>query len=248
MGFVKQCVTCGKEFTAVRSSTICCSPACSDERIRTRNRENAREKNQKEAKLANCVVCGKEFAVKGTALCCSKECSYERHRQTCREYVDKKRGGVWKNGYGDCVVCGKKFMKRTANQLTCSPACRIKMDKEKHKIRLYKKACAWCGKEFEGRQSVKYCSHDCAEKSKRKQIAARSSAVKLGLVEQPKKKEKKPTGSKALAMRQGVLITGKTDLQIANEARAAGMSVGRYRAMLQMNYEREMGIGMYASK
>lgn len=44
-----------------------------------------------------------------------------------------------------------------------------------------------------------------------------------------------------------MLITGKTDLQIAEEARAAGMSAGKYRALLQMEYEKKKGIGLYAN-
>lgn len=80
-------------------------------------------------KIANCVICNKDFKVKRTiaeAKYCSDECRNKRHSKNC-EY------------------CGETFRTRKNHQKFCSTECAVKKNLET----MVTLECDYCGEEFE---------------------------------------------------------------------------------------------------
>lgn len=153
-------------------------------------------------------------------------------------------------------LCGKEFVSLHPLAKTCCEECRklyrSQQAARRYRASLEKKApaapsgrlCKRCGKPIIGRRAdATYCS-ECKPREE-KRIKGAGFSLNSG---KPKKQQKKTqlTGV-ALMKAQGVLVTGKSSMQLAEEARALGMTAGKYKAMLQMQYEKEMGIGFYAT-
>ena len=118
-----------------------------------------------------------------------------------------------------CKICGKTFNARNVTQVYCSYDCRAIGNRENAKQYQAKmqarkepiiKQCACCGADFVYTiHNKRYCSPECAHKVQYEERKA---------VKSERKRKKKP----------------KTVRDIAKEARAHGMSYGKYVAMLEM--------------
>lgn len=104
----KQCIICGKTFTAIRRSTKTCSAECSQERGR-RNAAAYRDRNRI-IRTEICPVCGKEFHPKGTQVYCSRQCANSPDKLL--EAITIK-----------CIVCGKPFTTYDRRRKTCGAYC-----------------------------------------------------------------------------------------------------------------------------
>jgi predicted nucleic acid-binding Zn ribbon protein len=81
----RKCEVCGKEFTAIRNTKVCCSDKCSQKRWKILKGIDFKSETRK------CIVCGAEFETKSTRqICCSKECSKNRNRTINKELEKKK--------------------------------------------------------------------------------------------------------------------------------------------------------------
>lgn len=75
---------------------------------------------------AACEQCGKLFrrADRKNAKTCSEKCSAERSKRLAREKYQKKPVKT-----GNCVVCGREFVKRHKRHVTCSGECNLERKK-----------------------------------------------------------------------------------------------------------------------
>lgn len=82
----KECVICGKLFIPKTANQKCCSPECSDKRIKQYNVERYREQNNCTGSYERtCVVCWKKFITNHPRkITCSNECSVIRHNESNR--------------------------------------------------------------------------------------------------------------------------------------------------------------------
>ena len=119
-----------------------------------------------------------------------------------------------------CIICGKEFA-RDGKRLTCSPKCAREAKRRYSKKYLQEKRgaeelkvvkCPICGKEFKqirGNQIV--CSSECRKKRTRQ------------LAKENKKTEKK----------KRTKTVRKSLIEIEKEAKEAGMSYGKYVALME---------------
>ena len=184
--------------------------------------------------------CQKPFTTTdGRKMACCRECSRDYANQKEKERR-RLRVAAFTPCFAICECCGKEYWKKVANQKYCCKECNPSYKRAEPTT----KKCKICGEEFVGNKNKIYCSKECSYQA----LLQQSRASEKERRSKPEPPKQKPATGKALAIRQGIFVSNKTDLQIAAEAEAAGMSAGKYRAMLQMKYEKEMGIGMYASK
>lgn len=80
--------------------------------------------DESSARTVVCADCGKEFtAFHGLAKIC-EECKMERARVRQREHYRRKKEGLKKQpNIKICEVCGKEFVAKRSDALTCSPEC-----------------------------------------------------------------------------------------------------------------------------
>lgn len=145
---VKQCPTCGKEFTARTVTQHYCSYECA----------NANAK--KFFKICN--VCGAEFYTVNQR---AKRCD------DCRSKGVTKNWDAIKECYkGICPVCGKKFKKHNETDVYCSKECHNKAREDRAKKRLTKD-CPVCGKTFlASHKGQKYCSSKCKKRNTQQRL------------------------------------------------------------------------------
>lgn len=102
------CPVCGKHFVPVRSTKICCSPACNCKKNHRKNRKIYRRV---------CPVCGKEFETAYLKkMCCSDGCR-TRQQKTHRSRVLL----LMKPFKRECPVCGIHFYSTSSTY--CSEKC-----------------------------------------------------------------------------------------------------------------------------
>lgn len=136
-----------------------------------------------------------------------------------------------------CEECGKLFMPKTSQQVTCSEACRKirarraarewaathKQERKRtpREPKTYKKVCEVCGKEYTCKNPrQKYCGEQCSKDALRKQITFRSA--RMHEMERDRKRMEK---------REKRVQTSHQSLVDASvEARAAGMTYGQWQA------------------
>lgn len=117
-------------------------------------------------RLSHCAVCGAEFysvpngkSATGWTLYCSRTCygaRLTRQAELRRRVVVK----VWR---GKCAGCGRPFVKASATQGYCSPACRPCGWKPEART------CIECGAGFvQERRWQRTCSEACAEAVERR--------------------------------------------------------------------------------
>lgn len=135
----RRCMICGglipPELTK-RANT--CSPACSAERNRRRNREfYQRNIKFKPEAPSKCEFCGKDFMQnRRNQRFCNIRCQ-EAHNRAVKRGEAANTGmtpGMANRSYGTgvCVICGEQYIKRSARQLTCSDWCRkVHVDKRR---------------------------------------------------------------------------------------------------------------------
>ena len=172
---IKQCVICGKEFSANHGNQKICSTECQKEFHRQRNREYKRRKAPPKH-IRQCVICGKEFTTRhGTQKTCSEECREEYNQQQRCEYQRRKAPP---KKLRQCAVCGKEFSTGYSTKKTCSPECKeeyhrqrcrkLYKDKNFNKPKRisedipYKPICYTCGKSFKPSYPHEhFCSDAC---------------------------------------------------------------------------------------
>lgn len=135
-----------------------------------------------------------------------------------------------------CGICGNLFIDRSPgeNRKYCSKECRrkanamaVKARNDKANAEKRKKICRWCQKEFWDDSKMnqrRYCSEECshqASKEKQKAWHAQNRKKPFGGY---RKSEPKPTQEKG--------ISSMTMEEVQRAARAAGMSYGKYVAMM----------------
>lgn len=141
----------------------------------------------------------------------------------------------------ECLICKNLFIDQTngKNKKYCSEKCREKGKKINAKVYYDKKfgikrqkKCLACGKDFyddslgNGR---KYCCEKCANDAKKQQMK------KFRENQKEDKKETKKENKKETPIEHS--ISGKSIAEVQREARAAGMSYGKYVAMMERNNE-----------
>lgn len=149
--------------------------------------------------LRVCKGCGKEFeSSNNRKLYCSKECPG-------RVYPKKV-----------CKECGKEFIPEAHNQLFCTKECRIEYNNTKRRgypAGVFEKKCQQCGKLFTTKKFTKsFCSRRCCGIYYNHFTQEHSD--ELTATEKAKKAKYEAT-SEAL-------------VNVALEAREAGMSYGKY--------------------
>jgi predicted nucleic acid-binding Zn-ribbon protein len=80
--------------------------------------------DESSARTVVCADCGKEFtAYHGLTKIC-EDCKMERARVRQREHYRRKKEGLQKQpNIKICVICGKEFVAKRSDALTCSPDC-----------------------------------------------------------------------------------------------------------------------------
>lgn len=132
----KVCVICGKEFEIKHGNSKTCSEGCATEHKRRVMRElyekgkKARKpKKHQEPRIRICVICGKEFTVRGNSICCSDKCRAENGRKLSREYYWAHK----KTTMRTCVICGTEFVAKGAMKVCGMEECRVKRDRQRQK-------------------------------------------------------------------------------------------------------------------
>ena len=156
-----------------------------------------------------CAYCGAEFvSIKGQRRYCSVKCRAAAERARARQ--SKINAGVPME-WAACLVCERQFKRRVnSDENFCSAKCR-------QKAQVTVKKCAFCGKRFETYNNVKkYCSPDCADKSRYEQVKKYHAQQKVQnltnkAIERPPK---------------------KLD-DWAREAFACGLDYGTYRSLIE---------------
>lgn len=191
----KTCQTCGKTFLANESNQKFCSEECRLKSHRAHHEEKvypvcgktftAKSSIQKfcskeccnavynpPGQIVKCRVCGKEFRRgKGQAKSCT-ECRAMPKVMPKRPQEEKT-----------CPVCQEKFLPVRRSQIYCSTRCRVKVDREREKVRrkllapkpapiaeakpqeIKPRACIFCGKIFTPeKNSTRMCSPECERK------------------------------------------------------------------------------------
>lgn len=201
--------------------------------------------------------CGREFVGRNSQQkTCCKECSVAYHSQMAKE---RYRAKVLASPPTEkartkkvCTECGREFEAENPNTSVCSNECRKQRNRRQHREYMQrnnketKRCCEQCGVEFTARGGSRFCSNECRGEYNKKLRQDHKKGIAPPVTHSKPQPKVKGLSGAALAKAQGILVTGKSRLQIAEEARAAGMSAGKYRALLQMQYEKEKGIGFYA--
>ena len=196
----KECVICGKAFTALRPQYVSCGKECAEKRKDADKRRYAKDKSLQKAGPGRsvaaereCVWCGNEFQPRvHNNVVCSKKCF--RERATSKTLAWLRTNAALKTlREKECSWCGSKFKPKHYNTAVCSKEC-FRKRKNSHALAwnrkhivnttVLEKDCAWCSKRFQTKRHDKiYCSMGCyAEKSKK---ATMDRRVKPGPFTQP---------------------------------------------------------------
>jgi len=229
------CARCGSETVATGPRTKYCPPCSYFVRLEKQNARRSQGKTQAEhTKIITCAICGKEVVVNSKAARARycPECSTKAFKDSSKQYRAKeKRWLLAEPRTIKCERCGCEIVledSRQFNRKYCDDCKEIvyaelrKKAKDAYKKRINPdvKRCARCGIALE-KQNRKYCD-DCSAAAKREQEAAKKRKQREGwrTSELPRTKKKKPRVSQ---------IENLNDA-----ARKAGMSYGKYVAMLAM--------------
>ena len=131
-------------------------------KVQTRRR---RIRKLLQPRRVECTVCGSPFHTKhSTKRYCSDPCRKIGRKETnaLREQSKRKNTPM-----RPCNICGKEFLQKTWNQLTCSTECARKRKNERQSRLSHwrMKHCATCGCSYRPSETgrIKYCSSTCAK-------------------------------------------------------------------------------------
>lgn len=168
--------------------------------------------------MRECGVCGQSFqsrnpsgkaraGVSNEGQFCSRPCAANAQRRYTSKTVAKR---AWKERTRasrglpplrvvpestECVACGRSFRPRTAEQKTCSAACRVQWANHTARQSAQRRdrrdrsprACQECGEEFTpayGNKLRSFCSHVCGKRSaKRRQRKRERARLRMVAVE-----------------------------------------------------------------
>lgn len=83
---IKNCIICGKQFTAKTKAHVTCSKPC---RV-VYKKKKQKEKRHPKVYTKVCVTCGNSFETTySTKLACSKECGDKYHKKHAKEHRTK---------------------------------------------------------------------------------------------------------------------------------------------------------------
>ena len=235
---VIKCARCGEDVFTTGPRTKYCL-ACATQ-VRIENQKKRRACGLKDGtpytKHITCAICGKDVVVstKASRAKFCPECSARAYKASAKKYKDKeKRWMLAEPRKIHCERCGCEVIltdARSFNRKYCD-ACKkivyVELTKKAHDAYRERKnpgvkRCARCGVVLENRRSnQKYCD-DCRAAAKFEKEAARKRRQREGwrTDELPEKKKKKPRVSQIEKLNAA--------------ARKAGMSYGKYVAMLAM--------------
>ena len=241
---VIKCARCGEDVFTTGPRTKYCL-ACATQ-VRIENQKKRRACGLKDGtpytKHITCEICGKDVVVstKAARARYCPECAAKAFKASAKKHRTKeKRWMLAEPRIIKCERCGCEVVltdARSFNRKYCDDCKKIvyaELTKKAHdaykdrKNPEGKRRCARCGVVLEKRRgNQKYCD-DCRAAARREQDAARKQKQREGwrTGELPEKKKKKPRVS-----------------QIENlnaAARKAGMSYGKYVAMLAMQRQRK---------
>lgn len=196
---MRKCEMCGKEFIGDIKAQYC--DECWLKRRRERTMNAYYNQKRKIGDIDHCVVCGKEYIVRGGTQKMCSDCAEQtkKYKAALRQW---KRGlrknepvyplpgrivtkGKVMGGKRICIDCGKEFIGTWQSKLC--PECRAKRQEDAEKFipepksknetkprkitTIAPRKCVVCGAEFLGGPSAKYCPN-CRVK-KEKERAAR---------------------------------------------------------------------------
>ena len=230
---VIQCARCGEDVFTTGPRTKYCL-ACATQ-VRIENQKKRRSGGLKDGaphtKHITCEICGKDVVVPSKAARARycPECAAKTFKASTKKHRTKeKRWLLAEPRIIECQRCGCEVVltdARSFNRKYCDDCQKIvyaELHKKADALRgkQEQKLCARCGVVLE-KQNRKYCD-DCRAAAKREQEAAKRRRQREGwrTGDLPEKKKKKPRVS-----------------QIENlnaAARKAGMSYGKYVAMMAM--------------
>lgn len=201
---VKICKRCGKLFDAFRSNQKYCGERCRRAARDTRAVQNFET-------LKKCEHCGKFFEpFRSNQKYCSSKCCHKANTFLKPKILKK------------CEHCGKAFKTALAEKKYCSFECREKAIREQYRkptVKIGRKICKGCGQEFEPvRAQQKYCNVQCREeyylKTHRlqREVQCAASVTRTSESEQRQK----------LTLDDWI-----------KRAAVAGMSYGKYRALIE---------------
>lgn len=133
-----------------------------------------------------CAHCGKEFEpTRRRRKFCCKDCGYLYYLAQNRSRTAAQLAETVKV----CEWCGKNFTPKRVNQKYCCPECQYKdhsaKKKEAQKQQRAVATCVICGKPTNRARTIKYCSKECYEESRRR-------VFREGRIKKTEKKPKKP--------------------------------------------------------
>lgn len=180
----RDCVCCGRKFVPSHPSRKTCSLECR----RARNREIMAARRGEEAlaglaatsaelerrtvnsedRRVPCRHCGIKFLPDG------------RKQHFCGRACQEARRAA-STAPRPCVVCGAEFAGRKRSDRTCSELCRAEYKRQRARARLAGEEsageslcwCQWCGEEFRGHKTARYCSGECLRAAKKVREASR---------------------------------------------------------------------------
>lgn len=228
------CARCGNETVATGPRTKYCPPCAYFTRLEKQNaRRTQQDKHAEHTKVITCEICGKETVVSSKAARARycPECSMKAFKASTKKHRAKeKRWLLAEPRIIECERCGCEVVLEDARQFkrkycdACQKIVYAELHKKADALRgkQEQKRCARCGVVLEERRSNrKYCD-DCRTLAKREQEAAKRRRQREGwrTGDLPEKKKKTPRVSQIVNLNEA--------------ARKAGMSYGRYVAMLAM--------------
>jgi len=127
-----------------------------------------------------CIECGKTVDAKDINEIMKK-------KKMCENCLEESKK-IYKC---KCYICGSNFNAKRENRKTCSDECyhihlsniQKKHYEEKVKGVKFKKQCSYCGCEFEGSLSTRYCSEKCRENNLfKKHLKEANEAIRIDKV------------------------------------------------------------------
>ncbi len=114
--------------------------------------EEIQQTQQKPTKT--CLWCKEAFGQSKFTKFCSSSCyNYNFYKDRKKNYAEK-----------DCAVCSTRYKPKTKNSETCSRMCLVKHTNAKKEKPKTLKPCRYCGNEFVGLSSRKFCRRVCGVK------------------------------------------------------------------------------------
>ena len=161
---IRICIVCGNSFTYVNGvsyGTKLCSEECFKVRRLQQTKKWQKENRERYLELRNKTI---------------KKCAEKNKEKNCMKKYNVPRL------IGNCTICGKEFVKKTINSITCSKSCSRENTKNKQKEHNYSflnnekrkkivqstiRNCIYCGKEFYYIRGIscgiKFCSETCRD-------------------------------------------------------------------------------------